>query len=228
MKLFNDQQKISVGYFEHDSLLHKSMEQPFEKIAMNDFGCPSVGAIKDRIFQSYPAISIEVEFGFYKDEPIYNYNILGSKQNDLIHNIIKDRLNIQETKSGKCVLQYTDSKILVTDHKDLEVTVLQPQENIDKENCVFISGSFNLYAWLRPLNSAFIQVDPNNMSKVVFNIDKPLYSIFFNKAVDLQEIEPNKKVLTYLGNTYGITQYQSNIKRIFPKILKKRPKEFLI
>ena len=226
MKLFNDQKKIVVGYFEHDSLIHKSMTQPFDRIANNDFGCPSVGAIRDRMFQTYPVVSIEVQFGFYKDQPVYEYWIKG-KDSSQIHNIIKDRLAIQESRSGKCVLQYTDSKILVSDHKDLEVTVLQPQENIEKENCSFISGSFNIYAWLRPLNSAFIQDDPNKISKVVFNVDLPLYSIFFNRSVDLQEIDPKPKTLSYLENTYGITHYQSNIKKIFPKILNRRPKDLL-
>ena len=226
MKLFNDNKKISVGYFEYESNIHQSMTQPFDRIAINDFGCPSVGAIRDRMFQTYPVVSIEVAFGFYKDKPIYEYWIKG-KDSQEIHNIINDRLNIQETKSGKCVLQYTDSKILVSDHKDLEVTVLQPQQNIEKENCSFISGSFNIYAWLRPLNSAFIQDDPKKISKVVFNVDLPLYSIFFNRPVALQEIDPKPETLSYLRNTYGITHYQSNIKKIFPKILDRRPKELL-
>ena len=226
MKLFNDQKKISVGYFEHDALIHRSMMQPFDKIANNDFGCPSVSAIRDRLFQTYPVVSIEVAFGFYKEEPMYEYWING-KDSVQIHDIIKDRLSVSESKSGKCVLQYTDSKILVTDNKDLEVTVLQPQENIEKENCLFISGSFNIYAWLRPLNSAYIQKDPNKISKVVFNVDLPLYSMFFNRSVDLQEIDPKPETLKYLTNTYGITNYQTNIKKIFPKILSRRPKELL-
>ena len=67
------------------------MTQPFDRIAINDFGCPSVGAIRDRMFQTYPVVSIEVAFGFYKDQPMYEYWIKG-KDSIQIHNIIKDRL----------------------------------------------------------------------------------------------------------------------------------------
>ena len=82
----------------------------------------------------------------------------------------------------------------MSDHKDLEVTVLQPQENIEKENCLLISGSFNIYAWLRPLNSAYSSLDPNKISKVVFNVDLPLCSMFFNRK-RLQEIDPKPETL---------------------------------
>ena len=57
MKLFNDLKKISVGYFEHESNIHRSMMQPLIVLIMTLK--PSVSAIRDRLFQTYPVVSIE-------------------------------------------------------------------------------------------------------------------------------------------------------------------------
>ena len=65
MKLFNDQKKISVGYFEYESLIHINDNLLIRSLD-NDFGCPSVSAIRDRLFQTYPVVRIEVAFDFIK------------------------------------------------------------------------------------------------------------------------------------------------------------------
>ena len=230
MNVYPKLNKTKVGYFYIDSeTFHKSLEQPFEKINSNEYGCPAVGGLNNRFFKLNALASVSVKFGVKDNEPYYTYEIDTKvhQATELMHNFINDNLNVRLSNTGKCVLQFTTPVVFVTDDKDLEMTLLQPQNNIDINNAVFINGSFYPYGWLRVLNSAYVQIDNTKESSIVFDTSKDMYSLFFNKPIDLKEIEPTEKILNYLKYSDKSINYHKNIKQIFNKIFQKRPKHLL-
>ena len=230
MNVYPKLNKTKVGYFYTDSeTFHKSLEQQFDKINFNEYGCPAVGGLNNRFFKLNALASVSVKFGVKDNEPYYTYEIDTKvhQATELMHNFINDNLNVRLSNTGKCVLQFTTPVVFVTDDKDLEMTLLQPQNNIDINNAVFINGSFYPYGWLRVLNSAYVQIDNTKESSIVFDTSKDMYSLFFNKPIDLKEIEPTKKILNYLKYSDKSINYHKNIKQIFNKIFQKRPKHLL-
>ena len=230
MNVYPKLNKIKVGYFYIDSeTFHKSLEQPFDKINFNEYGCPAVGGLNNRFFKLNALASVSVKFGVKDNEPYYTYEIDTKvhQATELMHNFINDNLNVRLSNTGKCVLQFTTPVVFVTDDKDLEMTLLQPQNNIDINNAIFINGSFYPYGWLRVLNSAYVQIDNTKESSIVFDTSKDMYSLFFNKPIDLKEIEPTEKILNYLKYSDKSINYHKNIKQIFNKVFKKRPKHLL-
>ena len=230
MNVYPKLNKTKVGYFYTDSeTFHKSLEQQFDKINFNEYGCPAVGGLNNRFFKLNALASVSVKFGVKDNEPYYTYEIDTKvhQATELMHNFINDNLNVRLSNTGKCVLQFTTPVVFVTDDKDLEMTLLQPQNNIDINNAIFINGSFYPYGWLRVLNSAYVQIDNTKESSIVFDTSKDMYSLFFNKPIDLKEIEPTKKILNYLKYSDKSINYHKNIKQIFNKVFKKRPKHLL-
>jgi len=230
MNVYPKLNKTKVGYFYIDSeTFHKSLEQPFDKINFNEYGCPAVGGLNNRFFKLNALASVSVKFGVKDNEPYYTYEIDTKvhQATELMHNFINDNLNVRLSNTGKCVLQFTTPVVFVTDDKDLEMTLLQPQNNIDINNAIFINGSFYPYGWLRVLNSAYVQIDNTKESSIVFDTSKDMYSLFFNKPIDLKEIEPTEKILNYLKYSDKSINYHKNIKQIFNKIFQKRPKHLL-
>ena len=230
MNVYPKLNKTKVGYFYIDSeTFHKSLEQPFDKINFNEYGCPAVGGLNNRFFKLNALASVSVKFGVKDNEPYYTYEIDTKvhQATELMHNFINDNLNVRLSNTGKCVLQFTTPVVFVTDDKNLEMTLLQPQNNIDINNAVFINGSFYPYGWLRVLNSAYVQIDNTKESSIVFDTSKDMYSLFFNKPIDLKEIEPTEKILNYLKYSDKSINYHKNIKQIFNKIFQKRPKHLL-
>ena len=230
MNVYPKLNKTKVGYFYTDSeTFHKSLEQQFDKINFNEYGCPAVGGLNNRFFKLNALASVSVKFGVKDNEPYYTYEIDTKvhQATELMHNFINDNLNVRLSNTGKCVLQFTTPVVFVTDDKNLEMTLLQPQNNIDINNAVFINGSFYPYGWLRVLNSAYVQIDNTKESSIVFDTSKDMYSLFFNKPIDLKEIEPTEKILNYLKYSDKSINYHKNIKQIFNKIFQKRPKHLL-
>ncbi len=230
MNVYPKLNKTKVGYFYTDSeTFHKSLEQQFDKINFNEYGCPAVGGLNNRFFKLNALASVSVKFGVKDNEPYYTYEIDTKvhQATELMHNFINDNLNVRLSNTGKCVLQFTTPVVFVTDDKDLEMTLLQPQNNIDINNAIFINGSFYPYGWLRVLNSAYVQIDNTKESSIVFDTSKDMYSLFFNKPIDLKEIEPTEKILNYLKYSDKSINYHKNIKQIFNKIFQKRPKHLL-
>ena len=230
MNVYPKLNKTKVGYFYTDSeTFHKSLEQQFDKINFNEYGCPAVGGLNNRFFKLNALASVSVKFGVKDNEPYYTYEIDTKvhQATELMHNFINDNLNVRLSNTGKCVLQFTTPVVFVTDDKDLEMTLLQPQNNIDINNAVFINGSFYPYGWLRVLNSAYVQIINTKESSIVFDTSKNMYSLFFNKPIDLKEIEPTEKILNYLKYSDKSINYHKNIKQIFNKIFQKRPKHLL-
>lgn len=229
MNVYPKLNKSKVGYFYTPNSMHKSLEQEFKKINSNEFGCPSVGGLNNRLFKINSLASVTVKFGVKDNEPYYNYEIDTKvhQATELMHNFINDKINVRLSNTGKCVLQFTTPIVFVTDDKDLELTMLQPQKNIDIENATFINGSFYPYGWLRVLNAAYTQTSLDKEASIVFNVDKDMYSLFFNKPINLNKIEPTDKILKYLEYSDMSINYHTNIKKIFNKVFKQRPKRML-
>tara|TARA_R100000773_G_C4219240_1_gene117790 strand:+ start:2128 stop:2853 length:726 start_codon:yes stop_codon:yes gene_type:complete len=228
--IFSSNKKVDVGWFVYDDFAHKSFDQDFIPINKNTFSCPAVGSLNNKLFEVLPLFDLDVSFGVdSNDEPYFKYSINTKKTptTDNIHNLIKDRLSVRKDNFGHVVLQLSDTKILVSDNKDLIATVLQPQNNVIKANCTFVSGEFKIYGWLRPLNAAYVQIDKTKECKISFKADEGFYSVMFSDPINLKEIEPNDKILKYLNRTYGISLFQKQLSRVYPKILKKRPKKLL-
>ena len=144
-----------------------------------------------------------------------------------MHKFILDKLVVKLSNKGSCTLQFATPVILVTDDKDLELSLIQPQHNIDIENAVFINGAFYPYGWLRILNAAYVQEDTNKPAKIKFDVNKSMYTVLFNKPVELNQIEPTEKILKYLKYSDKSINYHTNIKKIFDKVFKQRPKRML-
>jgi len=54
MNVYPKLNKTKVGYFYVNSEnFHKSLEQPFEKINSNEYGCPAVGGLNNRFFKLF-------------------------------------------------------------------------------------------------------------------------------------------------------------------------------
>ena len=230
MNVYPKSKKSKVGYFYIDNEhFHKSLEQPFVAINSNEYGCPSVGGLYNRMYSLNSLASIEIEFGIKDNEPYYTYQIDTKVHavTDLMHEFILDKLVVKLSNKGSCTLQFATPVILVTDDKDLELSLIQPQHNIDIENAVFINGAFYPYGWLRILNAAYVQEDTNKPSRIKFDVNKSMYTVFFNKPVKLNQIEPTEKMLKYLKYSDKSINYHTNIKKIFDKVFKQRPKRML-
>jgi hypothetical protein len=223
--------KTKVGYFyiPDNQHFHPSLKQPFKKINRNDFGCPAVGGLYNRMYSINSLASVEVEFGMKDKEPYYKYQIDKSVHavTGLMHDFLTDKLQVLSSSKGTCVLQFATPIMFVTDDKELELTLLQPQHNIEIENAVFVNGGMFPYGWLRAINAAYVQEDSNKPASITFDVNKNMYTILFNKQVSLQEIEPTEKILKYMKYSDKSINYHTNIKKIFPKVFKQRPKRML-
>lgn len=229
-QVFPSLKKTNVGYFyTPDNFLHPSMEQEITKINSNNYGCPAIGGLNNSLFSLNSFLNVDIEFGINNDLPYYKYLIdekLHSTSN-AVHTLIKNICDVQLNDNGQCVLQITTPVVFVTDSKDLQMTILHPQDNVDKTNCVKVIGSFYPYAWLRPINISYVQLNKNKLSTINLSTNNPVLNILFNKRVNLKEIKPNKKILDYMSLSYDIVSYNKNIKSYFKRIHKKRPKRML-
>lgn len=229
MNVYPKLKKIKVGYFYKPNSVHKSLEQSFKKINNNEYGCPSIGGLNNRLFKINSLVSVTVKFGVNNNEPYCNYEIDTKVHNatELMHKFINDIINVRLSNTGKCVFQFSTPIVFVTDDKDLELTILQPQKNINIKNATFINGSFYPYGWLRVLNVAYTQTNINKEATIVFDVDEDMYTVFFNKPIILNEIKPTDKILEYFEYSDKSVNYHTNIKKIFNKVIKKRPKRML-
>ena len=222
--------KTKAGYFyiPHD-FMHPSLQQELQKINRNVYGCPSIGGLNDRLFTLPSILSVEVEFGINEEGPYYNYMLDEKVHNTSadMHTLMGDMLSVRAADDGRAVLQQTISMIFVTDDKDLEMTLMNPLDNVDKDNCSAVIGSFYPYAWLRPINLAWIQEDVTKPAKITLVKGKPCNTIFFNKPLNLKEIEPTKEILDYMSFTTASINFHRNIRTIFTNIKKKRPRYML-
>lgn len=222
--------KTKAGYFYiPNDFMHPSLQQPLKKINSNVYGCPAIGGLNNRLFTLPGLLSIEIEFGVNEDGPYYNYMLDGkvhSTSSDM-HQLVNNMLSVRTSDDGRAVLQQTISLIFVTDDKDLEMTSMNPLDNVDKTNCSAVIGAFYPYAWLRPINLAWIQEDVNIPAKINLIKGEPCNTIFFNKPIDLKEIEPTEDILKYMSMSLSSINFHRNIRTIFSTISRKRPKRML-
>ena len=222
--------KTKAGYFYiPNDFMHPSLQQELKKINNNVYGCPSIGGLNNRLFTLPGILSVQIEFGINKEGPYYNY-MLDEKvysTSDDMHTLMGDMLSVRATDDGRAVLQQTISMIFVTDDKDLEMSLMNPLNNVDKSNCSAVIGSFYPYAWLRPINLAWVQDDINKPATINLVKGNPCNTIFFNKPIDLKEIEPTEDILKYMSYSTASINFHRNIRTIFEGIKRKRPKRML-
>ena len=222
--------KTKAGYFYiPNDFMHPSLQQELKKINNNVYGCPSIGGLNNRLFTLPGILSVQIEFGINKEGPYYNY-MLDEKvhsTSDDMHTLMGDMLSVRATDDGRAVLQQTISMIFVTDDKDLEMSLMNPLDNVDKTNCSAVIGSFYPYAWLRPINLAWVQDDINKPATINLVKGNPCNTIFFNKPIDLKEIEPTEDILKYMSYSTASINFHRNIRTIFEGIKRKLPKRML-
>ena len=229
MNIFNNK-KSTVGYFvlDNNDGTHKSLYKPVQQSFLKLVNCPAVSTVYKRMYDIFPIVSMNIKFGINDDEQEYykyTFDEKKYKKTESMHNAVKQNMSVSY-ENDKGALQILTNHIFVTDDKDLEITVLPP-ENLKFNNCNFISGAFNIHSWLRPINAAFIQENAELISNIYTDADKPICRVLFNKQVDLKEITPTKEIIDYYEYMDIITSYHVNIKNQFKNIRRKRPKKFL-
>ena len=190
---------------------------------IDNIGCPVTNALKDRLYSINSPFSFDIEF----DKNNYNYELdtkvhTGNKH---IHNIIKQSINLDTNKHGLTSLQLLTPYAFITDDKELEFTILEP--NLDVTNVDYASGSFMPYDWIRTINSAYILRDDNDKGRISYKQHKPFINILFNKPVTLEYTEPTTKIYEYWYQCKDITLYTSNIKKHYKYIRTRRPLKLL-
>lgn len=222
--IFNSFNKTTVGYYiSSTNTVPNFLFQDLSK----QVGCPATKSMFNRMYSFKSIVNVEIEFGLDENNiPFYNYEYDTKKfqEGDNIHNVLNDMLNVISVKD-KCVLQISSYLTLITDDKDLEITLLEPLEK-NYKNCEFVSGAFYPYGWVRLLNAAYIQTS-NKLGYVKLNVNTDLFRIYTNKPIKLKEIEPTQKIYKYASYTYNIAGYLKNLNNIYSRILLKRPKHLL-
>jgi len=229
LKLFPIKKNINVGTFRlPNNSVPKFVYKDFKLINKNEFNCPSVGSMNNRMYEMDSMFDIEIEFGLKNNEPYYNYrfNTDVYKNTIKVHEAIGSLIRV-EYDNDIVTLQFITDSIIVTDDKDLELILLPPLETPEIENCKFVSGSFYPYAWLRNLNSSYVLSDNSKPGSIKLSMDKPLLTVLFNKPINLKEIKPTNEMFEYHQYMFDIVSYRKKINNIFPFILSKRPKKFL-
>tara|TARA_B100000427_G_scaffold309254_1_gene298147 strand:+ start:3133 stop:3849 length:717 start_codon:yes stop_codon:yes gene_type:complete len=205
------------------SNINKGIYQDVVSKHINNIGCPVTNALKDKLFYINSPYSFDVEFD--KDNYNYSLDIKIHKGNIDMHNAIKQSLNLDTNKHELTALQFLTPYVFITDDKELEFTILEPNININ--NVEFTSGSFIPYGWLRTINSSYILIDKNKKGKISFKQHKPMMNILFNKPVDLKYIEPTSDIYNYWYQCKDITLYTSNITKHIKYIINRRPNKLL-
>jgi len=193
----------------------------FENAYTKDTNCPTVNSLKNRFYSVNSPFSLDINFD--KNNYNYKFDTKVHTDNTDMHNLIKRTLSLDTMKNGVTNLQMLSPYAFVTDDKELEVTILQP--NIINKNVEFATGSLVPHSWIRTINSAWILTGKEG--NVTYSQTKPMFYVLFNKPVDLQYIEPTEKIFRYWQHSRDITSYTSNITKHFNYIVNRRPKKLL-
>lgn len=223
--IFNKFKKVTLGYFvKHKHAIPKFL---FQDISTN-IGCPATKSLNNRIYDVKPIVSATIEFGVdslgvahYK----YLFDTKTFQDKQEVYDIFDDMVFVSIEKD-KATLQLASYVHLVTDCKDLEVTQLEPV-NKNYENCDFVVGSYYPYEWIRMLNASYRQIDKNKKAVVTLNIENPFFRILTSRKVNLKLINYTEKIKDYEQYIHRITRYYSNLKNVYDRITKKRPKYLL-
>jgi len=197
--------------------------QNIEKKHIDNIGCPSTNSLKNRLYSVNSPFSVDIEF----DTKNYNYlfDTKVHQGNKHMHNLIKQSINLNTNDKGITALQLLTPYVFITDDKEVEFSILEP--NINTVNVKYVSGSIIPYSWLRTINSAYVLNDNKHKGIVEYKQDKPMFNILFNKEVNLQYIEPTEKIINYWYQCKDITLYTSNIKKHYKYITTRRPVKLL-
>ena len=197
--------------------------QNIEKKHIDNIGCPSTNSLKNRLYSVKSPFSVDIKFN------TENYNYLFDtkvhQDNKHMHNLIKQSINLNTNDKGITALQLLTPYIFITDDREVEFSILEP--NINTVNVEYVSGSIMPYSWLRTINSAYVLNNNKHKGIVKYKQNKPMFNILFNKEVNLQYIEPTEKIINYWYQCKDITLYTSNIKKHYKYITTRRPVKLL-
>ena len=99
--------------------------------------------------------------------------------------------------------------------------------HVESENCVYVPGGIKPYYWIRNFSSAFLLNDETKQAKVKLRIDKPIFSFYFNKPVNLKLIEETEAIKSYKAQNGGIVNFRNNLEKYYMNVISRRPKKLL-
>lgn len=204
----------------------KSLYNNFYKNNLENFNCPSVNSLRNRVYNVNSFLTIEIEYGLKDGEPYYNYEYdkKTTPVSNYVHSVIKN-LAVVSYENNIVNFQLISPYAFVTDDKELEFTTTMP--NMKTENSLYVNGGFKPYYWIRNFNSAWTLKDLQKPGKLYFNLNEPFLSVIFNKSVDLKYMETTKKITDYFNQSHNITNIRSNLKYNYANALSRRPKKLL-
>jgi len=197
--------------------------QNIEKKHIDNIGCPSTNSLKNRLYSVKAPISVDIKFNQNNYEYLFDTKI--HKGNKHMHNLIKQSINLNNNDKGITSLQFLTPYLIITDSKDLEFSILEP--NVYTKNVKYVSGSLMPYSWLRTINSAYVLNQNVSEGVIKYRQDKPMFDILFNKEINLEYVEPSEKIINYWYQCKDITLYTSNIQKHYKYIKTRRPKKLL-
>ena len=233
MELFFSNKKSKVNYIIDDTCF-KTIDvpteifYPVEKQNTVNFGCPATSSLEHRLYYIPAFADIEIEFGLENGKAVYTYTFNDSqlRASPATHTLLGEMFTVDITEKNNVVnFQFVLPYLFVTDDKSIEINALVP--NIKTDNCTFMPGGFNIYGWIRHINSSWILNNKNKKAKIYFKQGEPLVYIYFNKAVNLKETEFNSDIYKYHKSHSKSVNYVKNLTKIFNRVIKKRPKKLL-
>ena len=228
--MFIKKKKTKAGY-----VLSKEMEgsiiynqfTPLKNI--NEFGCPAIYSMNNRIYNLNPHLSCDVTFGVQDGKEFFEYKIDDDDMlvNDTVHELIKNSIYIKKD-NDLINLQFNTNYTIITDKADLEIIQVPPiNTKMKSSNVDIVVGTYKPYAWARDLNCAFVLKDNTKLGQITFNLNQPLFSIIFNYPVEFNFYNRNKKIIDFINLSRTSNNYIKRIIRLYPKMLARRPKNLL-
>ena len=228
--MFVKKNKIKAGYVFSNEVEGSIIYNEFRHtVNRNEFGCPAMSGLNNRIYSLNPHLSCEVLFGLQGGKEFFEYKINDKDMlvNDSVHELIKNSIAVKKD-NGIVNLQFNTNYVIITDKPDLEIIQLPAINNeIKSSNVEIVLGTYKPYSWARDLNCAFVLKDNSKLGKIIFNLNRPIFSVLFNYQVEFKFYNKNKKISDFINLSKTSNNYIKKTIKLFPKMLAKRPKNLL-
>tara|TARA_Y100000004_G_C8870338_1_gene393022 strand:+ start:33 stop:743 length:711 start_codon:yes stop_codon:yes gene_type:complete len=231
--IFNKKKPIKVQYFiNNDALDAEFAKSFFPNIQQYDSNsgtlCPSVQSINKRIYKVLSPLTVEIQVVNDKKEFIYKYNFdkktFNANENN--HTLLSKLLFTEITEKNFKHFQFFTPYTFITDDKDLEIMTMPYSTKIN--NMEFIGGAFKPYQWLRNINGSWKLLDESKNGDLHLFLNEPMFLIIFNKPIELEYIQPTKKIINYYNESKHIVSIRNNLKDIYKTVATRRPERLII
>lgn len=232
MEIFNKQKSIKANYIinlDSVGLINKPLGIfpniiPYSSNKLT--GCPAVSSVDKRVHKIISPFTVEIIIYKQNDVLVYDYKFDDTTLKDAVdtHELLQTMFFIPDTKLKH--FQITTPYSIVTDNKDLELTVLPPS-NVETTNLEFVIGAFKPYGWVRNINPAYKLIDENKQATIKYKLNDEMFMLSFNKPVDLSYADMSVDVINYYNHSKQILSIRSKIKDIYKTVLSRRPKKLL-